>query len=322
MDEIVFSIVIPVYNASKYLGHCLDSILSQDFRLFELILVDDGSKDESLHICKKYAALDERVIVIHKNNGGPSSARNIGIKKSNGRYILFIDSDDWVDSNYLSKAYELIKNKDADLYVLGFIVDYSSRIEVFELKERFYVKKQICDFIDTELKKRHWGNPWNKIFKKDIIQFNNIIFDESINYSEDALFNFCYVNCCNSVYSSNITSYHYRNIENQGSLSKRILQFKENQEILNKLLLEGMKLSSNEEWRYTLNTYLLNEMILWLLKCPKDKYLKLNVEYFLENIPRGKFHIYVLSGIKGFILKLLINTRSPYFMNFILKHRK
>lgn len=316
-----FSIIIPVYNACKFLPKCIDCLLDQSYKDFELLLVDDGSQDESLLICEKFAALDNRVVVYHKKNGGPSSARNLGLNKANGHFILFVDSDDWVETDYLSRVNDLVQAKDADLYVLGFTVDYSSRTEVFELKRSFYKKDEICDFIGLELKNRHWGNPWNKIFKNDIIQNNNILFDESMNYSEDALFNFCYAKYCNSIYSSEIISYHYRNFENQGSLSKRILQFQENQDILNKLVLEGFKISTKEDWTYSLNAYLLNEMTLWLLKCPKDENLILNVKYYLKSMPQGRFPIYVLSGIKGFVFRWLINIGSPNILYLVLKHR-
>lgn len=321
MDEIVFSIVIPIYNASKYIEHCIDSLLSQNYRLFELILVDDGSQDDSLAKCKKYAALDNRVIVYHKDNGGPSSARNFGLKEAKGNYILFIDSDDYVESNYLSMIYDMTQSNDADLYVLGFIVDYSNRAEIFKLNDHFYSKSKICDFIESELKSRHWGNPWNKVYKKEIVENNNILFDETINYSEDALFNFCYANYCKSVYSSSITSYHYRNFENQGSLSKRVLPFQENQYILNKLLQEGLKLSSNRKWYNTLDSYLLNEMTLWLLKCPKDDSMRQNIVYYLDNIPKGKFPIYVLPRFKSLVFRTIVKIKSPKILNYILKHR-
>ena len=102
MTQPTISIIVPVYNSEKYLGACIDSILSQYFRDFELILVDDGSRDSSPHICDDYTQKDSRVKVIHKENGGVSAARNDGLDIAKGEYVTFIDSDDWVERDYLS----------------------------------------------------------------------------------------------------------------------------------------------------------------------------------------------------------------------------
>ena len=102
-----FSVIVPVYNVEKYLSECIDSILCQTFTDFELILVDDGSKDKSGEICDQYAQKDSRIKVIHKENGGLSDARNFGTAASNGKYIVYLDSDDYIsDDNFLSLIYE------------------------------------------------------------------------------------------------------------------------------------------------------------------------------------------------------------------------
>ena len=100
------SVIVPIYNSDKYLQRCIDSILSQDFEDFELLLIDDGSTDNSGDICDKYAEKDMRVRVFHKKNGGVSSARNLGIENAKGEWVVFIDSDDWVDITMLEKLYK------------------------------------------------------------------------------------------------------------------------------------------------------------------------------------------------------------------------
>lgn len=102
MSNPEYSIIIPVYNSEKCLKRCIDSILNQTFVNFELILIDDGSSDDSLNICKKYQSFDSRINVIHKDNGGVSSARNVGLDHSRGKYIVFVDSDDFVDQDMLN----------------------------------------------------------------------------------------------------------------------------------------------------------------------------------------------------------------------------
>ena len=112
MSNYAVSIVVPVYNAEKYLPKCIDSILNQTFKNFELILVNDGSKDNSLIICEDYKVSDRRIKVINKKNEGVSIARNIGINSAKGKYIMFIDSDDWIESNMVEKMYDAIQNSD------------------------------------------------------------------------------------------------------------------------------------------------------------------------------------------------------------------
>lgn len=116
----LFSIIIPVYNVEKYLNQCVDSVLAQDFSDFELILVDDGSPDRCPQICDEYAEKDSRVVVIHKENGGLSDARNTGILKAQGEYVCFMDSDDyWLDTNALSKIAEKAQDENADVISWG-----------------------------------------------------------------------------------------------------------------------------------------------------------------------------------------------------------
>ena len=113
MPEI--SIIVPIYNVEQYLKRCVDSILAQTFKDFELILVDDGSPDSCPFICDEYARIDSRIKVIHKANGGLSDARNAGLEMAMGNYIAFVDSDDWIASDTYEYLYELIKKNKADV---------------------------------------------------------------------------------------------------------------------------------------------------------------------------------------------------------------
>ena len=116
----LFSVVVPVYNVEKYLRECVESILRQTFDDFELILVDDGSKDSSGAICDEYAATDNRIKVIDKENEGQAIARNLGIKIAKGEYLGFVDSDDWVDEEYFENLYESAQRNNCDIACAGF----------------------------------------------------------------------------------------------------------------------------------------------------------------------------------------------------------
>lgn len=116
----LISIIVPVYNVEPYLEQCIDSILNQSFRDFELILVDDGSPDRCGEICDRYAAADDRIRVIHQKNGGVSAARNAGMEVSKGKYIVFVDSDDMVHPLYLEHLYKAIQKHNADISMCWF----------------------------------------------------------------------------------------------------------------------------------------------------------------------------------------------------------
>lgn len=145
------SLVIPVYNVEKYLNKCVDSALAQTYQNFEIILIDDGSTDNSGNICDEYAAKDNRITVYHKTNGGLSSARNFGVQHANGNLIAFLDSDDYVSDIYLEYMYELMEKYDADMVRTCYVMSYSDRSAnppKLEWKEMVFdtveALKQIC----------------------------------------------------------------------------------------------------------------------------------------------------------------------------------
>ena len=133
----MISVIVPVYNAEKYLHRCVDSILTQTFDNFELLLINDGSNDNSGVICDEYALKDSRVRVFHKENGGVSSARNLGLDNSKGEWIAFCDADDYALPTFLSTYDELINIHNADLCILDFIADYSISTDEIIYKSSF-----------------------------------------------------------------------------------------------------------------------------------------------------------------------------------------
>ncbi len=193
----LISVIVPVYKVENVLNYCIDSILNQTYKDFELILVDDGSPDNSGKICDEYAKKDNRIKVIHKENGGVSSARNCGIDAAKGKYICFVDSDDYPCINYLLDMINMCKKFDGcDLLLGGFNVvsDYKSNIEkkVLFTEDHNYSCVSRLDFIRMYEK---WviQMPWNKLYKLKIIKTSKIRFDENLSLGEDILFNIDYL---------------------------------------------------------------------------------------------------------------------------------
>lgn len=182
------SIIVPVYNVEDLLGRCVDSIIEQDYQNWELLLIDDGSNDNSGKIAEKYASRDNRIIVYHKTNGGVSSARNYGLEKATGEYILFIDADDSVANNYVSVLEASMTAENTELSVCG-IVEVRSCGRV-----RRKIKGALTGIFIADFKSliRLLRTSFAKIYKASIIEVNNIRFDENITYAEDEIFNFIY----------------------------------------------------------------------------------------------------------------------------------
>lgn len=211
------SIVMPVYKAEKYICKCIDSILGQTFKDFELILVDDGSPDNSGLICDEYAKRDKRVIVIHKKNGGVANARQIGINKATGEYTIHADPDDWMELDMLESMYNTIQETNSDLLITDFYLKKNNR--------ESYCKQLIQDLSQENVLKEiitniH-GGLWNKLLRTSIYKHNQIRFIDGINIFEDVLF-WLQVLQINNLKISYLPKafYHYDTSSNNNSLTR------------------------------------------------------------------------------------------------------
>lgn len=229
--EPLVSVIVPIYNVEKYLKKCVDSIINQTLNDIEIILVNDGSTDNCGKIIDEYAKVDNRVIAIHKANGGQSSARNRGLDIAKGKYIGFIDSDDSIDSEMYELLYNAIEESKSDICACGRQV----HSEDGELINKLEIQDELIDldnypvedYIVDKLFYKHTVVVWNKIYKKEIIDKYNIRF-ENVDYvgSEDALFNYailchvkniksinkiCYNQLCRCESTANTYKYGYMN---------------------------------------------------------------------------------------------------------------
>lgn len=213
------SVIVPVYNAEKYLNRCVDSILSQTMTDFELILVDDGSKDNSGRICDEYAEKDARVRVFHKPNGGVSSARNLGLDNATGNWITYVDADDRCSCKYLEHL--LAKTDEGTDLILSYAVVCDSLGENAEIYPEYRVDASNFErlFVDSDM---HWHtSPWAKLYRASIIYENNLRFNEMMHIGEDADFLFSFMLITDRIYVSSGTDYYYT-CDVSGSLTKRI----------------------------------------------------------------------------------------------------
>lgn len=211
-----FSIIIPIYNVAPYLRECLDSVLSQTIEDFEVLAVDDGSTDGSGQIIDEYAVRDQRITVLHKGNGGVSSARNAGIDLAKGEYLCFVDGDDIVSPTFLRDLYEAMGNADSSMggFMTFGLADKPGRIMTPETRKIDTLEENLFRFYDIQntLAQRYL---WNRMFKGCIIRNRQIRFQEDIYYKEDGLFVIQYL--CQSNGLVGVTDsliYNYRRTPN------------------------------------------------------------------------------------------------------------
>lgn len=216
MSELI-SIIVPVYNVEKYLDKCIQSIIKQSYDDWELLLIDDGSTDLSGKICDSYAEQDNRIRVIHQDNRGRSGARNKGLENSIGKYIMFVDGDDWIDENCLDTAYTELKRADATMVVFRGRNIYSDHIEDEGGPEKviFTDSEPLEFYIEGQKTYQASNTVWGKLYLKDLLR--DIRFDES-RYYEDVMFILqAYYKCTRCVYLDQ-AFYNY-NVATQNSIT-------------------------------------------------------------------------------------------------------
>jgi glycosyltransferase involved in cell wall biosynthesis len=208
MEHPLISIIIPIYNGEKYLRECIDSIVSQTWENWELLLIDDGSTDSSAAICDEYAKNDKRIIAVHKQNGGQASARNNGIAMAKGDYVTFVDADDWLEADTYEKMMAVIQSNSAEVVICGYIEEYSTRkkevnndgeLKCFEAHEalKMLLEGKIGSYL------------WSMLFRRNVIQE----FMPDLNPYEDHATIFKWISHSSRVVVWHHAFYHYRQLE-------------------------------------------------------------------------------------------------------------
>lgn len=293
------SVVIPIYNVENYLKKCLDSVINQTYKNLEIICVNDCSPDNSSEILKEYAAKDNRIKIInHKKNGGLSAARNTGMDNATGEYIYFLDSDDWIDSDYIEKMVNKIIETDADIVIdknvitekENFSAPYKHPSHKEEYTNNFITKDEIVNIM---------VNAWSKMLKTDFIRRKNLRFPEGY-INEDLYFHYIALAQTDKAYFFDGANYHY--LSRDAGISKT----EENKDI------ETMKIFSLL-YDYFKEHNLLNEGIKIFAVMP---FYSINSEekysFFKEYFNKVKDYILendkLYNGIETFFMESILNT--------------
>lgn len=212
------SIIVPIYNAQKTLERCIDSILKQDYSDFELLLINDGSKDESGKICDAYAEQDSRVRVIHKENSGVSASRNLALKEAKGEYLQFLDADDWITPNATRLLVESLEQNCCDMVIADFYRVIGERLSHKGSIDEDGVlsREEFANLMMENPADFYYGVLWNKLYKKSIIEKNSLCMNPKISWCEDFMFNLEYIRHCENIFVLQVPIYYY--VKTKGSL--------------------------------------------------------------------------------------------------------
>lgn len=219
MEEKLLSVIVPIYNTEKYLNQCVESILQQTYQNLEILLIDDGSTDGSLTLCRAFEKKDKRIHVIHKKNEGLIATKKVGLEKATGDYVGFVDSDDWIERDMYTRLMEAAETNGADIVVGDNVIEYPDRIVPVTqgIEPGVYTKEELISKVYPQLIFTEEGklgfspSLCTKIFKRELVKKYQEIVDERIRAGEDAACTYpCMLEAECIVYVGNCYSYHYR----------------------------------------------------------------------------------------------------------------
>lgn len=313
----LISIIVPVYNVEKHLSKCIESIIDQTYSNLEIILIDDGSTDNSGKICDKYAVNDERIKIIHKENSGVSKARNLGINSAHGEYISFVDSDDYVDKDYIRDMFLQVKQDGTQLSICNMMIDKNGKYSVrysYDLNGVYSSEEILKKILNFEMTSSAWG----KLLKKDLL--NDVRFENYV-IAEDLLFITKVLSKVKKVSVNNHYLYFYVLVASSAIHSGFKYSKYESLQVYNKII----KITENTScYDYAVGRCVSGNFNV-LLKMPKNKYkeeynkicntIKKYRKMIISNRKiRFKTRVACLISFCGFnILKLIFN---------ILKYKK
>ena len=325
-----FSVIVPVFKVEPYLQKCIESVLRQSFSDFELILVDDGSPDSCPQICDAYAKEDNRIRVIHKENGGLSSARNSGLRIASGKYVSFLDSDDfWLNDSVLESVHKLIVNEKADIVILKAVSYFQSTNSFSNPYTSFSSSELIPGDYETSLGKlisasAYRANAWNKVFSRELMERQDLFFTEGV-IAEDMDWAARLCLAAKSITIFDAPVYAYRT-GRPGAITasltiKNLVDTKDN--IFRCLsYVEGKKLS--ERFRSAYYSYVAYRFVIWMAESSlvKDKRKEPLIREMREYTWLLKYDGISRVGKADFLLHLFGFRGASIILGLYLKKRK
>lgn len=310
------SIIVPVYNVEKVLSICIESVLSQTFSDFELLLINDGSTDKSGVICDAYAKKDNRVKVFHKKNGGVSSARNYGLNEAKGDYLVFLDSDDWIEYTFFSTLSQYIDQFDIIFFGAEKLSSSGTLLETFIPENKNTNDNSLADIVYSLFRIGLLGYMWSFSVKRLVVQ-GRIFFDEDISIHEDSLFCYECIEQIHSAVSLRISPYRYI-IYTDGRTTLSNIIPDDYFSVAKKRINEIKKLQDYTSMLPTQRTYMLNSLKYWTYsRCIDWAYQQPDQIEAIRTCFRDLSEIEDFDGSMTFrsrLFKWIIKMKSPYLM--------
>lgn len=321
MEKDKVSIIVPVYNVEKYVEKCLDSLISQSYKNIEIILINDGSKDNSGKICDMYKRKDSRIEVFHKENAGVSEARNLGIQKATGEYLCFVDADDFVMNDYIEYMHQLIAKDSSDIAICA------KMFSNFNEKQTSDVVIEYLDGENSVIRILNYRMPigvYSRIFKKDLIDNNGIRFLKDIFMGEGFNFNVACFQKAKKVIISNYKVYYYRRDNATSATSNFSIKKCENSLYAMKVMNDNILIRTDRvmnSWKYAIWRTYSDAFDYMCLGNGKKDNLKKFREY--KNYIKNNYKIYKKVDIsKKDKYRAILMGVFPEIIPFILKYRR
>lgn len=309
----LISVIVPVYNSEKFLKECIESILNQSFGDFELILVNDGSTDNSLGICNQFAEEDKRIKVFSQPNKGVSAARNLGLENAKAEWTNFIDSDDYILKDYLNDFVVNLK-PGVNLYLQGLLGLMKNDKLINGIDYKVLKENDPKNFLENYTIMPYFNGPVAKLFRKEIIEKNGIQFDESVSVGEDTLFNLDYLKFLNgNLMLIDSKNYIYRNTD--GSLSKSPISYQVRKKLYEDVNTRLKPMTSNKRHFYKYTLHLVQTI--YADNTVKDKFKTLK-----EMVAENKMEMmgnYTDSKFLNQIIHFLIRTSNIFLLHLMFK---
>lgn len=331
------SIIIPIYNAEKYLRKCLDSLICQSMREMEIICVNDGSKDGSLDILRKYGEKDKRVIIVNQQNGGPANARKAGYDISKGEYIALVDADDWVEKDIYSNVIDKMEAVDADIGIFNWYFNDDCKQTpclsidkecVIEDKEMIYKLSlsALCPKANPMIAGRHEAVPWNKVYKRNLFEqlaAKGKLFVDKMRHYDDGYFIIRIFHICEKIILINRYGYHFCN-DNTESITSKYYNNLPLREDFHCYMEIGREYHFDKLYFTALNSFIIN--LFWLYIVKFHYFHEKNTKTFSEqmhevhNLVRGVYTEECYFPIKEAMEDCNIKWISNRIMRFLVRY--
>ena len=305
MENKKVSIIVPVYNVELYIEDCLNSLLNQTYSNYEIILINDGSTDNSIEICSKYN--DQKIKIFNQNNKGVSIARNVGISLATGQYIMFVDADDMVSEKYIENLIKSIEETNTDMVVCGYTKE---KAELVNKKNSQEIKGEIINantmlenMMENNLQE---GYLWNKIFKKSIINDNSLEFKEGVNVWEDLYFVIEYLSKSDKIFAINEKLYYYRTREGSAVNRKETATDLVGKVKILELIMKNYNFIINNKNYYGIKRMYVTVLLKYLLQIKKDNKELIKEKLSIVKKIKKDIKIGFKNEIKYFYLRIIV----------------